>query len=103
VRNEEVLQIVKKEPNILHTITRRKANWSGHILRRNCHLKHIIEEQIEGRIEVTWRRRRRHRQLLDNLKEQTGYWKLKDEALNRTLRGTSFVRGYGPAVRQTAE
>jgi hypothetical protein len=31
VRNEEVLHRVK----ILHTVKRRKANWSGHILRRN--------------------------------------------------------------------
>jgi hypothetical protein len=36
VRNEEVLHRVKEERNILHTIKRRKANWIGHILRRNC-------------------------------------------------------------------
>jgi hypothetical protein len=35
VRNEEALQRVKGETNILHTIKRRKANWIGHILRRN--------------------------------------------------------------------
>jgi hypothetical protein len=59
---------------ILHTVNRR-ANWSGHILRRNCLLKHVIEGKIEGRIEVTGRRERRHKQLLDDLKEKTGYWK----------------------------
>jgi hypothetical protein len=42
VRNEEVLQRVKEERNIVHTI-KRKANLSGHILRRNCLLKHVIE------------------------------------------------------------
>jgi hypothetical protein len=36
VRNEEVLNRVNEERNILHTIKRRKGNWSGHILRRNC-------------------------------------------------------------------
>jgi hypothetical protein len=43
VRNEEVLHRVKEERNIVHTINRRKANWIGHILRRNCLLKHVIE------------------------------------------------------------
>jgi hypothetical protein len=50
VRNEEVLHRVKEERNILHTIKRRKANWIGHILRRNCLLKHVIEGKLEGRI-----------------------------------------------------
>jgi len=80
-----------------------KANWIGHTLRRNCHLKHVVEEQIAGRIEVTERRRRRHRQLLDNLEEKPEYWKLKEEALDRTVLRTSFGRGYGPVVRQTEE
>jgi hypothetical protein len=37
MRNEEVLVLhrVKEERNIVHTIKRRKANWIGHILRRN--------------------------------------------------------------------
>jgi hypothetical protein len=26
-----------------HSITRRKLNWIGYILRRNCLLKHVIE------------------------------------------------------------
>jgi hypothetical protein len=38
----------KEERNILHTIRRRKANWIGHILHRNCLLKHIIEGKIRG-------------------------------------------------------
>jgi hypothetical protein len=47
VRNEEVLQTVKEERTIVHTIKRRKANWIGHILRRNCLLKHVIEGKVE--------------------------------------------------------
>jgi hypothetical protein len=43
LRNEKVLHRVKEERNILHTIKRRKANWIGHILRKNCFLKHLIE------------------------------------------------------------
>jgi len=43
VRNEEVLLRVKEQRNILHEITKRKANWIGHILRRNCLLQRVIE------------------------------------------------------------
>ena len=71
VRNE-VLQRVKEKRNILHKVTRRKANWIGHILRRNCLLKYPIEGQIEGRIEVTKGRRSGRKQLLDDLKERRG-------------------------------
>jgi hypothetical protein len=54
VRNE-VLPRVKEEWNILHTVKRRDGNWIGHILRRNCLLKHVIEGTVEGRIEATGR------------------------------------------------
>jgi len=50
----------------------RTASWIGHILRRNCFLKHVIEEKIEGSIEVTGRRGRRRKQLLDDLKTDYG-------------------------------
>jgi len=39
--------------NILHTIHKRKTKWIGHILRRDCFPKHVIEGNIMGRIEVT--------------------------------------------------
>ena len=47
VRNEEVLNEVKEERNILHTLQMRKANWTRHILRANCFLKHVNEGKIE--------------------------------------------------------
>jgi hypothetical protein len=50
VRSGEVLHTVKEEKNILHTVKRRKADWIGYILRRNCHLKRAIEGNIQGRI-----------------------------------------------------
>jgi hypothetical protein len=62
VRNEEVLRRVNEERNTLQRTKRRKANWIGHILRRNCLLKHVIEGKIEGRIKVTGRRGRRRKQ-----------------------------------------
>ena len=102
VRNEEVLLRVNEQRNIVHEIRKRKANWIGHILRRNCLLKQVIEGKIKGGIEVTGRRGRRRRKLLDDLKERTGYCHLKEEALDRkwTVR---FGRGFGPVVRQTAK
>jgi len=42
VRNEEVLLRVNEQRNIIHEIMKRKANWIGHILRRNCLLKQVI-------------------------------------------------------------
>jgi len=51
-RNEEVLFRVKEQRNILHEIRKRKANWIGHTLRRNCLLQRVIEGKIKGGIKV---------------------------------------------------
>ena len=85
VRNEEVLLTDKKQMNILHEISKRKANWIGHMLRRNFFLPQIIKGKIKGGIEVTGRQGRRRGKLLDDLKERRGYSNLKEEALGRTL------------------
>ena len=55
VRRDEVLLRVKKQRNILHEISKRKANWIGHILRRNCLLQLVIEGKIKVGIEATRR------------------------------------------------
>jgi hypothetical protein len=47
-------------------------------LRRNCLLQRGIEGKIQGRIEVTGRRGRRRRKLLDDIKEMRGYFHLKE-------------------------
>ena len=47
VRNEEVLIRVNELRNILHEIGKRRANWFGHILRRNCLLKQVIDGKIK--------------------------------------------------------
>jgi hypothetical protein len=62
----------KDKRNIIYTIERRKANWIGHILCRNCLLKHVIEGKMGG-IEVMGRRGKRRKQLLDSLEETRGY------------------------------
>jgi len=61
---------VKEERNILLTIKSRKSNWFGHILRRTSLLIHIIEGKLEERLEVTRRRGRRRKHILDKLKEK---------------------------------
>jgi hypothetical protein len=58
---------------------------------------------MERRIEVTGRRGRRLKKLLDGHKEKRGYCKLKEETLDRTLWKTRFGRVYGPVVRQKNE
>jgi hypothetical protein len=88
--------------SILHTVNRRKANWIGYILGRKCLGKHVIEGKVEGRIEVTWRRGRRHKQLLDYIKEKRRC-KLNEEGLDRNVWRTRAGRRYGPVVRQTTE
>jgi hypothetical protein len=47
VRNE-VLHNFKGQRNILYKIRKWKANWIGHILRRNCLLQRVIEGKIKG-------------------------------------------------------
>ena len=77
---------------------KRKANWIGYILRRNCLVKQIIEGKIKGQIEVTKRRGRRRKKLLDDLKDRRGYCQLKEEALDRTVWRNCFGRGVGPVI-----
>jgi hypothetical protein len=103
VKNEEVLLRVKEQMNILHKIHKRKANWIGHILRRNCLLQRVIEGKIQGGIEVTGKQGRRCRKLFDDLKERRQYSHLKEEALDRTIWRAHFGRGFGPVVRQTTK
>jgi hypothetical protein len=76
---------VMQQRNIQHEINKRKANWIGHILRRNCLLRQVIEGKIKGGIEVTGRRGRRRRKQVDDLKERRGYSHLKEEAVYRTM------------------
>ena len=54
---------------------KRKADWIGCILRRNCLLKQVIEGKIKGEMEVARRRGRRRKMLLDDLKDRRGYWR----------------------------
>jgi hypothetical protein len=54
-------------------------------------------------MEVTRRRGRRCKKLLDDLKDRRGYSHLKEEALYRTVWRNRFGKGFGPDVRQNTE
>jgi hypothetical protein len=101
--DEEVLLRVNEQRNILHEIRQRKANWIGHILRRNCLPKQVIEGKIKGEMEVTRRLGRRRKKRLDDLKDRRGYSHLKEEALDRSMLRNRFRRGFGSVVRQNTE
>ena len=82
----EVLPQVMEKQIILRKIKPRKFNWDDHILRGSCLLKH----GIEGGIERMGRRRRRHKQLLEDVKVKGRYWNRKEEALDRSRRRSGF-------------
>ena len=94
---------VNEQRNIPHEIRKMKANWIGHILRRNCLLKQVIEGKIKGEMEVKRRRGRRRKKLLDDLKDRRGYSHLKEEAVDRTMCRNRFGGGFGPVVRKNTE
>jgi hypothetical protein len=77
-----VLHTVKGEKNIVYTVKIIKANY---ILCRNCLLKHVFDEEMEGRIYVKGGRGRRRKHLLDDLEETRGYCNLKEVAPDRTV------------------
>jgi hypothetical protein len=90
-----VLLRVNEQRNILHEIRKLKANWIGHILCRNYLLKQVIEGKIRREMEVTRRRGRRRKKLLDDLKDR--------RALDHNVWRNRFGRGFGPVVRQNTE
>ena len=71
VTNEHVLECIGAKRTLLNNILRRKANWIGHILRRNC-LHHVA---VEGQMTEVKRigRRRTTTQLLDDLRNRRRY------------------------------
>lgn len=66
VKNEDVLQRDEVESIVLRAIKRKKANLIGHVLHRNCLLKHFMKRKIEG----TGRQGRRCKKLVEDLRER---------------------------------
>jgi len=70
-------------------------------LRRNWLLKRAIQGKVDERVEVVGTRGRRRKQILDDLKEERGCWKLKEGTLYRNMWRACFGRGYGPVAGKT--
>ena len=85
------------DPRTVKPVASRYTDWAISV----PILEQGIERNIQGKIEVTWRRGSRCKQLLNNHKETRGYWVLKKETLDRTQWRTSLGKGYGPVAKQT--
>ena len=79
VTNEQVLDLIGKKRIILNNILLRKANWIGHIVRRNWLLHDATEKQMTE-VKVVGRRRT---QLFYELRNRRSYSELKEEAEDR--------------------
>jgi len=95
-KGDEVLRRLKAERDILHTRKRGMANFTGHILRRNCLLNCVTE----GKIERTGRRGKKRKQLFHDPTEKGRHWKLKKEAYDCTV-WRSRLSGYGAVAKRT--
>ena len=76
VTNEQFLDLIGEKKTLINNILRRKANWIGHILRRNC----LLHGTIEGQMTEVKRVVRRRPELQDDLRNRSRYWEQKEEA-----------------------
>ena len=104
VTNKQVLDREGEKRTLLNNILRRKANWIGHILRRNC----LLHDAIEGQMTKVKGVGRRRTQLLDDLRNRRWYWELKEEAEGKKRWRRQFISSehkylpqvLGPANKQ---
>jgi len=75
---EEGSFTLSQERNTSHTTKRRQVNSIGHMLRRNCFIKHVSERKVEEKTEQYGIRGKRRDQLLDIVKGRRRYWKLEE-------------------------
>ena len=78
---------IGEKRTLLKNILRRKANWIGHILRRNC----LLHDAIEGRITEVRGVGIRRTQLLDDLRDRRRYWEVKEEAEDQKRWRRQFI------------
>ena len=65
----KILGTIGEKRTLLNNIPRRKANWIGHIMRRNCLLYDAIEGEMTEAKGVA-RRRRIRTHILDDLRNR---------------------------------
>ena len=79
VRNEEVLKRVGEKRRILQVIRNRKRNWIGHWLMRDC----LLMDALEGMMSGKRGRGRRRYQMVDNIRVEKSYVRMKRLAADR--------------------
>jgi hypothetical protein len=67
VENEVVLHLAKEESNSIQKINRRECKLIGNFMPGNCLMKHVLHRKKDGSLEVVGRKRRRRKQLEDDL------------------------------------
>ena len=67
--NEQIIERIGEKRKLLNNVLRRKVNWIGHILRRNC----LLLDDIEGQVTEVKGVGRRRTQLLDDLRNRRRY------------------------------
>ena len=83
---EQVLERIGEKRTLLNYTLRRKSDWIGHILRRNC----LVHDAIQGQMtEMEGIRRRRRTQLFDDFRNRRRYWELKEKAEDKKKMETS--------------
>jgi len=70
IQNSGVQTLFDHPVHTLHTMKWGQVKWISHIWRRNCLIKHAIEGNIKGRMDVKRVRGRRRKQLLYDLFRQ---------------------------------
>ena len=83
MRDRVALRGVNEERNVLLATEGRKADWIGHIMRRNCLLKHTTEGKIE---------RRRSEQIMVEVTANRRHWNLKEKSIDSILRRTAIEK-----------
>ena len=87
VANEKVLERIGEKRMFINNILRRKPNWIGHILRRNCLLYDAIEGQLTGLKGLVRRRTHFH----DDLRDRRIHWELKQQAEDQQKLKLQFI------------
>ena len=87
VTNEQVLGRIGENRTLINNILRREANWSGHILRRNC----LLHDANEGQMMEVKGVGRTRTQVLDDMRNRRKYWELKEEAEDRNRWRRQFI------------
>ena len=79
VTNEQVIDRIGEKRTLLNNIARRKVNWIGHNLRRNC----LLRDATEGQMTEVKGVGSRTTQLLDDIRNRRRYWELKEKVEDR--------------------